>query len=120
MRYGAFSIADAKVQPFFKLANFFSLFFEKSFLLLLKNERYLLANNQLGAQQHFAAHFMPLVPTPLDTHYIIRKPPRLLRLTLSREVSARELSDAACAGRLHHVKAVRLHALQDKIKLRCM
>ena len=111
MRYGAFSIADAKVQPFFKLANFFSLFFEKSFLLLLKNERYLLANNQLGAQQHFAAHFMPLVPTPLDTHYIIRKKAtspivalakarsfclRMKRCGIRRTLASREGGEVTC------------------------
>ena len=55
MRYGAFSIAGAKLRPFFELANFFVLFFQKSFILSFQIAHISLKTNNLTMQEIFAA-----------------------------------------------------------------
>jgi len=58
MRYGAFSIAGAKLRPFFELANFLALFFQKSFRRFLQQSIILLNYSRLKGQAEKADFFV--------------------------------------------------------------
>jgi len=70
MRYGAFSFADAKVLPFFKLANFFALFFQKSFQPIQQSAHKQLYNSDLNNKSFFLYSSMKSHADPLSPHII--------------------------------------------------